>query len=152
MSKRQEQQKLAKWRWYRNKAISLLCEDSGLRPSQVVRLRYCELYQDGKPVGLLRLRPEIGHISGKKDNLVRLSKKLQRNLAQMYSEPLLFESRGFSIPVITDRPIARALTHQHVSRIVRQSHNDRVCQTQFGAAMENMIEDGDPIINEALNA
>jgi len=151
MSKKQEQQKLSQWRWYRNEVISLLCE-AGLKPSQIVRLRYCELYEDGKPVGLLRLRPEIGHISGKKDNLVRLSKKLQRNLAQMYSEPLLFESRGFSIPVITDRPIARALTHQHVSRIVRKSHNNRVCQTQLGAAFEQMIENEDPIINEALNA
>ena len=151
MSKKQEQQKLSQWRWYRNKVISLLCE-AGLKPSQVVMLSYCELYEDGKPAKKMVMRPELGQVRGRKDNVVRLSKKLQRALAQLYSEPILFASQGFCIPVITDRPIARALTQEHIGRIVRRMYNDKMTQTQIGAAMEQMIEDDDPVINEALNA
>ena len=120
MSKKQEQQKLSQWRWYRNKVIGLL-KEAGFKPSQIIMLRYCELYKDGKPVRSLQLRPEVGYVGGKKDNVVRLSKRLRDALERLYREPLLFEGGGFCIPVITDRPIARVLTREHVGRITRQT-------------------------------
>ena len=147
-----QQQTLKQWQWYSDKVILALCEEVGLRPSEIARLRYCDLYEDGKPAKRMVMRPELGQVRGRKDNVVRLSKKLQRALAQLYNEPILFSNRGFCIPVITDRPIARALSQDHVGRIVRRMCNDKVTQTQLGAAMEQMIEDDDPIINEALNA
>jgi len=114
-----DETKLTEWRRRRNEVIGLLRTEVGLKPWQIVMLRYSELYKDGKPARSLLLRPEIGRVAGKKDNVIRLSKKLRDALGRLYSEPLLFE-RGYCIPAITDRPIARALTRQQVGRIARR--------------------------------
>ena len=146
-----QQQTLKQWQWYRDKVILALCEEVGLRPSEIARLRYCDLYCNNEPASKLLVLTWPGLVECK---VVQLSEKLQRNLAKMYSEPIPLEARRFSHkPVITDRPIptGMALTLQHISRIARQGHNDKMTQTQLGAAMEQMIEDDDPIINEALN-
>ena len=119
MDERQKR-KLTEWRKIRNVVILLLKKEAGFKPSQIIMLRYSELYKDGKPASSLRIRPEIGRVGGRKGNVIRLSKRMRDALGRLYSEPLLFEGGGFCIPVITNRPIARALTYEHVGRIVRR--------------------------------
>jgi len=134
---------LARWRKCRDFVATALMGITRLSPSQVVRLRYSDLYHNHRPVKWLEVPDRIA--KGGRPYTVYLPGVLRYALSVLHSEPMLIEDYPLTRPLLSKKPYgSKPLT---ASRL-----RDIRGKTGFFAQANTYFSNGGYDCNGCLNA